>query len=140
MDYCCQAFEKDALSANGFEQDPDGETWNINGCCGGGCYVVTMMRFCPYCGSNLKHSGTKNMPIILSTGRVIDERIIGLVIYPVHKDDGKLRYGHDGVIPTFEDCSKVGDAQGPEYLSKQECRELASHMIIEWTKYRDSIK
>jgi len=33
-----------------FEIDDDG-SWNINGCCGGGCYVVTNMRFCPYCGA-----------------------------------------------------------------------------------------
>jgi hypothetical protein len=35
-----------------FEKGESG-TWNINGCCGGGCYVVTDMRFCPYCGAGL---------------------------------------------------------------------------------------
>jgi hypothetical protein len=35
-----------------FEPDIDG-TWNINGCCGGGCFVVTGMKFCPYCGNKL---------------------------------------------------------------------------------------
>jgi hypothetical protein len=34
-----------------FECD-DGE-WCINGCCGGGCYVVTGMKFCPFCGTKL---------------------------------------------------------------------------------------
>lgn len=34
------------------EQDRDG-TWNINGCCGGGCYVITEMLFCPFCGTAL---------------------------------------------------------------------------------------
>lgn len=36
-----------------FEPDRDGRTWNINGCCGGGCYVVSEMSFCPYCGARL---------------------------------------------------------------------------------------
>jgi hypothetical protein len=58
MKYCCEAFETNATRAKGepvaqFEPDDDGETWNINGCCGGGCYVVTAMRFCPFCGSRL---------------------------------------------------------------------------------------
>lgn len=38
-----------------FEPDYDGETWNINGCCGGNCFVVTEMRFCPFCGAKLEH-------------------------------------------------------------------------------------
>lgn len=25
----------------------------INGCCGGGCYVITGINFCPFCGINL---------------------------------------------------------------------------------------
>jgi len=36
-----------------FERLKDG-TWGINGCCGGGCFVVTEMRFCPYCGANVE--------------------------------------------------------------------------------------
>jgi hypothetical protein len=36
-----------------FEPAEDGQTWNIYGCCGGGCFVVTEMRFCPYCGTSL---------------------------------------------------------------------------------------
>jgi len=35
-----------------FHRDDDG-SWNVNGCCGGGCYVVTDMRFCPFCGASL---------------------------------------------------------------------------------------
>jgi hypothetical protein len=33
------------------EQDSDGE-WLVNGCCGGGCAVLTGLRFCPWCGSS----------------------------------------------------------------------------------------
>lgn len=66
--YCCEAFAKQAKElqapAGGgiyppewrplaqFEQNNG--TWHINGCCGGGCYVVTNMRFCPYCGNRLE--------------------------------------------------------------------------------------
>ena len=68
--YCCAAFaaqamELQALAGGGFaypsamhphsqfEPDAETDTWNINGCCGGGCFVVTDMRFCPYCGARL---------------------------------------------------------------------------------------
>jgi hypothetical protein len=36
-----------------FQQDNKSGSWNINGCCGGGCYVVINMKFCPYCGAKL---------------------------------------------------------------------------------------
>ena len=35
-----------------FEKAQDG-SWNVNGCCGGECYVVKNMKFCPYCGTGL---------------------------------------------------------------------------------------
>ena len=54
MKYCCEKFEEEAGREQAFEPDQDGETWNINGCCGGGCFVVTEMRFCPYCGSKME--------------------------------------------------------------------------------------
>jgi hypothetical protein len=66
--HCCEEFAKQAgcyqqpvgggmygrsaVPVAQFEQSKDG-TWNVNGCCGGGCYVVTGMKFCPYCGSKL---------------------------------------------------------------------------------------
>ena len=67
MEFCCKDFEKEVKHYKGsvgggfmypgsnpngqFEQDEDGK-WNINGC--SGCYVVTDMKFCPFCGSDLK--------------------------------------------------------------------------------------
>jgi len=33
-----------------FKKQKDG-TWSIYGCCGGGCYVVNGMKFCPFCGA-----------------------------------------------------------------------------------------
>lgn len=66
--YCCAEFEKNAtthqafagggfLYPRGFQptgqfEEYDG-AWSINGCCGGGCYVVNQMKFCPFCGTNL---------------------------------------------------------------------------------------
>ena len=72
MKFCCEKFAEEAgrvqaMVGGGFaypaemhpiaqfEPDTDSETWNINGCCGGGCFVVTEMRFCPFCGSKLEH-------------------------------------------------------------------------------------
>lgn len=69
MKHCCEAFAEQAghlqapVGGGGlypsemrpnaqFEPDDDG-TWNINGCCGGGCFVVTSMKFCPFCGTKL---------------------------------------------------------------------------------------
>jgi hypothetical protein len=70
MKFCCDKFAEQAgamqaMAGGGwlyppemrpnaqFEPDNDGQSWNINGCCGGGCYVVTEMKFCPYCGTAL---------------------------------------------------------------------------------------
>lgn len=80
------------------------------------------------------------MPIILSTGRVIDHKIIGLMTDKKYSELGRLFYGHDGIINCFQRCAAVcDDPSDPEYLTPAECRELASHMIIEWTQYRDSL-
>lgn len=66
--YCCAEFAEQAghlkpLAGGGLmyprEVRPpaqfvcDEGDWHINGCCGGGCYVVTGMKFCPYCGTKL---------------------------------------------------------------------------------------
>ena len=70
--YCCDKFAKAAGhlqapvgggSLYPYQLPPyaqferDAGTWNINGCCGGGCYVVTEMKFCPFCGSSLETHG-----------------------------------------------------------------------------------
>lgn len=28
--------------------------WHVSGCCGGGCYVLVDIEFCPYCGDRLE--------------------------------------------------------------------------------------
>jgi hypothetical protein len=66
MKFCCDEFAKQAGElqvpvGGGFLYPPgcmpdaqfepmDDGTWAINGCCGGGCFVVSDMKFCPYCG------------------------------------------------------------------------------------------
>ena len=51
--FCCQQFAEHVEQTSGeFERDSYGE-WNIGGCCGGGCYVVQKMQFCPFCGTKL---------------------------------------------------------------------------------------
>lgn len=66
--FCCAEFEKDATVEKGarvsqFEwmkawTEKNGThheaRWDIGGCCGGHCSVVSDMRFCPYCGTKLE--------------------------------------------------------------------------------------
>ena len=68
MKFCCDKFKEmattlEAPAGGGFMYPPEmrpsaqfeqsDEMWNINGCCGGGCYVVTDMKYCPFCGTIL---------------------------------------------------------------------------------------
>lgn len=69
MDYCCDKFKENAevakpmvgvIGVNPQEVNPtsqferqDNGKWAINGCCGGGCYVVDEINFCPFCGTKL---------------------------------------------------------------------------------------
>lgn len=67
MKYCCKEFKKQmlgepSLMGGGYvypldmqpdkqgEYDPDKKEWNVNGCCGGGCYVLSGLKYCPWCG------------------------------------------------------------------------------------------
>lgn len=48
-DPCCKAmaeFVRDDPQAMHFHQG----SWALNGCCGGGCFVMTGINFCPFCG------------------------------------------------------------------------------------------
>lgn len=66
---CCTEFEEQMLdedisfAGGGFGYPPsmrpntqgqfNGKTWDVNGCCGGGCFVLTKLKFCPWCGSKI---------------------------------------------------------------------------------------
>lgn len=56
-DYCCEKFAELADPGDNppaqFVRADDGE-WCIHGCCGGHCYVVVDMKFCPFCGTKLE--------------------------------------------------------------------------------------
>jgi len=61
---CCEKWAKNTSSYEGIagqypeEMQPLAQierrtngTWSVNGCCGGGCYVLTDVKFCPFCGA-----------------------------------------------------------------------------------------
>jgi hypothetical protein len=67
--FCCEALAKQVEDHKPFvgggglypaavhpsgqiEHSSDG-SWNVNGCCGGGCFVLHDMKFCPFCGTPL---------------------------------------------------------------------------------------
>lgn len=56
--HCCVPFEEKAKSKQ-VEQGRDDGHWHINGCCGGGCYVMYDISFCPYCGKKLSTEKTQ---------------------------------------------------------------------------------
>lgn len=49
----CKHLEDPRISEVVQKDEGDG-SYAINGCCGGGCYVIYGIRFCPYCGEELK--------------------------------------------------------------------------------------
>ena len=68
--FCCEALAKEVEShppfaAGGFLYPPNchptgqieycegNDSWNVNGCCGGGCYILENIKFCPFCGTRL---------------------------------------------------------------------------------------
>lgn len=62
---CCEAFGR-LINANQVEQNREG-TWDIFGCCGGGCFVVVDMTYCPYCGVHIaQHPVSPHLPETMS--------------------------------------------------------------------------
>ena len=41
------------------EYDEQAGNWNVNGCCGGGCYVLRDLMYCPWCGASISNQPTK---------------------------------------------------------------------------------
>ena len=79
---------------------------------------------------------------ILSTGKEIycyGERV-GLYIGASRRDE-LVTYGSDGAINTifdpWVDQDDADDIAGA--LTKEECKELAEHMIAAWKAYKDAL-
>lgn len=53
-DYCCKEFDENIRDTGGFEISEADEEVNVGGCCGGGCYVLCNLKYCPYCGKEIK--------------------------------------------------------------------------------------
>ncbi len=54
---CCLKWKTELQKADpekhvGWEHCPEWN-WCLNGCCGGGCYVLTDVTHCPFCGALL---------------------------------------------------------------------------------------
>lgn len=75
MQFCCDEFMQAVTSHKAFKggyntypksiepigqiEQVDGE-WHVNGCCGGGCYVLVDLKFCPFCGFKLSEMTIAN--------------------------------------------------------------------------------
>lgn len=58
---CCDKFAEQAETQQIYH-DPKKRVWNVNGCCSGGCYVITDLVFCPWCGSRLPGTDSLELP------------------------------------------------------------------------------
>lgn len=58
MEHCCEQFKSEVRDGN-IVPDERGSTWNVPGCCGGGCYVLVNLTFCPFCGANIRRVNGK---------------------------------------------------------------------------------
>lgn len=53
---CCETMRVFVATSGddmGIELDSKSKAFAVNGCCGG-CFVMTDMRFCPFCGAEMK--------------------------------------------------------------------------------------
>ena len=60
-EWCCETFANYTRASEGLgagapalHQSDDDGSWNVFGCCGGNCYMVIDLRFCPWCGKEIK--------------------------------------------------------------------------------------
>jgi hypothetical protein len=86
--FCCDKFAKQATALQAgriglypagacpdaqFERLERDDGWGINGCCGGGCFVVVGMKFCPYCGADLNLASTLGHVFIVEEIQALHE-------------------------------------------------------------------
>ncbi len=52
---CCERMKQASTGIDCIEfvVFSDHSSWCVPGCCGGGCYVLQGMEYCPWCGSKL---------------------------------------------------------------------------------------
>ena len=50
---CCHQGSEVGKVIDGLTWVDESYGWCLPGCCGGGCYVMTNMVFCPFCGQAL---------------------------------------------------------------------------------------
>lgn len=48
----CKHLNEDKIT-QGYDYDFKNKSWSINGCCGGGCFIIYDFHFCPFCGLKL---------------------------------------------------------------------------------------
>jgi hypothetical protein len=82
----------------------------------------------------------RDAKLIFSTGKEVYccLGVVGLALYS-DWDNGRVKNGFDGSIDTVVDPGHDPEC-GKEALTKEECAELARHMIKEWEKFLTSLK
>jgi hypothetical protein len=59
--FCCEEYKKNTGERSvGFETycesgDKEKVVTSVNGCCGGGCFVLNDIKHCPFCGAEIKY-------------------------------------------------------------------------------------
>lgn len=65
---CCAEFEKNLTENDGNIEfvgicGGENDKWVVNGCCGG-CWVLTGMSRCPFCGAELEMDQSKSYAVL----------------------------------------------------------------------------
>lgn len=60
MDSCCKEWAEEVKRRQVDYYPAWG--WAVDGCCGGGCVVLTGLKFCPFCGTKLPETDQVDGP------------------------------------------------------------------------------
>lgn len=61
MSYCCGRLAEKVEDGQ-VEYDTNADSWDVNGCCGGGCFVLVDLKYCPFCGQKLEAQSDNALP------------------------------------------------------------------------------